>query len=52
MKFYPTKRGGGGSGKGFSHAKVGSSTTSFEVVFMCELDVLAILKGGQKVSTL
>ena len=42
MKFYPYKRGGGGS---LSHAE-GGGTTSFEVVLTQELEVLAIVIGG------
>ena len=47
MRFYPYAkwRGGGGS---FSHAEGGGDTTSFGVVFVRYLEVLAILKGGRK----
>ena len=50
VKFYSHEKGGG---KSFSHAEgVGGDTTSFGVVFTQKLEVLAILKGGAKVSTL
>ena len=45
MKFYPYKRGGGSETK-FSCAKEGGGTTSFEVVLIWELEVLAIVMGG------
>ena len=42
MKIYPyNKKGGGGS-----HTEGGGGTKSFEVVFMRQLEVLAILQGG------
>ena len=48
MKFYPYKSGGvgGGGGGELSHASGGGGTTSFEVVFNREHEVLPILKGA------
>ena len=42
------KKGGGADGKTLSHAE---GTKRFEVVLTWELEVLAILKGAQNVST-
>ena len=48
VKFYPYEKGGGADGKTLSHAE---GTKRFEVVLTWELEVLAILKGAQNVST-
>ena len=50
VMFYPYRRKGGG--KGLTHAEGVGGTQRFEVVLTRELEVLAILKGVQKVSTL
>ena len=50
IKFYPCIKAGGGGRKGFSHARGGGGggITSCAVVFTQWLDVLAILKEGEK----
>ena len=46
MKFYPYKRGEGGSPKKVLAMLNGGDTKSFEVVLTWELEVLAIVMGG------
>ena len=48
-EFNPYKKRGGG-GKCFGHAEGGRGTTSFEVVLIQELSVLAIVIGGAQKS--
>ena len=54
VQIYPRQKKGGGGGGGrtsFSNAE-GGCTKSLEVVLTWELEVLVILKGMQRVSTL
>ena len=46
VKFYPYKRGGGGSLKKVLAMLNGGDTKRFEVVLTWELEVLAIVMGG------